>query len=266
MSFPLSLKTFGFWMVGLLLVSCGALPSAEPPAAPAAPIVSTASVRFEVPASDEGLPGVGPISRFEWFRHTWRGRRSGWAGQVQKDQGALVFVGDSITHGWGDDLGGHFTGTKVANRGIGGDTSRGVLIRLTEDVLALHPSGVVILIGTNDLEQGASAEMVAQNVRLIVQKLHQQDSGLPVVLCTVFPSASVKKRPAEGIKAINGWLRDVAQQDPRVTLLDTWALFATATGDADPAEFPDLLHPNALGYAKWAAALRPVLSRLGLLH
>jgi len=35
----------------------------------------------------------------------------------------------------GDDLGGNFPGIKVANRGISGDTTRGVLIRLDEDVL-----------------------------------------------------------------------------------------------------------------------------------
>ena len=34
-------------------------------------------------------------------------------------------------------------------------------------------------------------------------------------------------------------------------------------GEAKPEEFPDLLHPNAIGYAKWAAALHPVLATLG---
>src|SRR5215472_17868519 len=33
-----------------------------------------------------------------------------------------------------------------------------------------------------------------------------------------------------------------------------------------PEEFPDLLHPNQIGYAKWAAALRPVLATLGFLE
>ena len=33
------------------------------------------------------------------------------------------------------------TGVKVANRGISGDTTRGVLIRLEEDVLARQPPG-----------------------------------------------------------------------------------------------------------------------------
>ena len=32
-----------------------------------------------------------------------------------------------------------------------------------------------------------------------------------------------------------------------------------------PDEFPDLLHPNDAGYAKWAAALRPLFATLGLI-
>ena len=34
--------------------------------------------------------------------------------------------------------------------------------------------------------------------------------------------------------------------------------------NAKPEEFPDLLHPNALGYAKWEQVLRPHLDATGL--
>lgn len=232
----------------------------------AQPAVPPVYDRFDVPATDEGLPGAGPISRFEWFRNTWRARRSGWVARVPTDQQALVFLGDSITHGWGDNLGGHFPETKLANRGIGGDTSRGVLIRLQEDVLSLHPRGVVLLIGTNDIEQGAQPETVAANVRLILAELRRQDPKMPIVLCTVFPSSASTKRPAQKIQQVNLLLGQVAREHAQVTLLDTWSLFANAAGDATPQEFPDLLHPNAGAYAKWADALRPVLSKLGLLN
>jgi lysophospholipase L1-like esterase len=49
-------------------------------------------------------------------------------------------------------------------------------------------------------------------------------------------------------------------------LIETWALFAGEHGDAKLEEFPDLLHPNQAGYAKWSAALRPILATLGLLE
>ena len=51
-----------------------------------------------------------------------------------------------------------------------------------------------------------------------------------------------------------------------MTVLDTWLLFADAKGDAKKLEFPDLLHPNKLGYAKWAAALRPLLATNGFIE
>src|SRR3954465_15368395 len=86
-----------------------------------------------IPATDDGLPGAGPIRRYDWFQKTWTERRSKWAKEARKDRGAVVFLGDSITQGWGDQMGDSFPGMKVANRGISGDTTRGVLIRLQED-------------------------------------------------------------------------------------------------------------------------------------
>ena len=225
-----------------------------------------AAQHFAIPATDDGLPGIGPIRRYDWFRNLWVQRRSAWAKQFQQDQNAVVFLGDSITQGWGDNVGGKFPGVKVANRGISGDTTRGVLIRLEEDVLALHPTAVVILIGTNDLEEQADPETIAANLKLILAALKQHNPKMPVVLCQVFPSSATKKRPADQIKKINRLYAAAVKGDAQVTLLETWPLFADAQGDATLAEFPDLLHPNQTGYAKWAAALRPIFATLGLLE
>jgi lysophospholipase L1-like esterase len=220
--------------------------------------------RFAIPATDEGLPGAGPIRRYEWFQRLWRERRSEWAGRVDQDRNAVVFLGDSITQGWGGGLGAAFSGVKVANRGISGDTTRGILLRLQEDVLALDPAAVVLLIGTNDLEEGATPEVITGNLKLILGGLERHDPKLPIVLCQVFPSSATKERPSEKIKAVNALYLAAVKNDPRVTYLETWPLFADASGDAKPGEFPDLLHPNEAGYAKWAAALRPILATLGL--
>lgn len=240
----------------------GRTAASNPPAA-AAPAVSTS---LELPAADDGLPGAGPIRRFDWFKKLWNERRAKWATQVKADQGALVFFGDSITQGWGDKLGENFPGIKVANRGISGDTTRGLLIRLQDDVLALNPSGVVLLIGTNDLEEKALPWTVAENVRLLVEAMQKHNPSMPITLCAVFPSSTSMKRPAYKIKRINLLLREATKDKPQVTMLDTWTLFGNEQGDAKAQEFPDLLHPNALGYAKWAAALRPVLATQGLLE
>lgn len=222
--------------------------------------------KYAIPATDEGLPGAGPIRRYEWFQNLWDRKRSGWAKLVQQDQGALVFLGDSITQGWGDTMGGSFPGVKVANRGISGDTTRGVLIRLREDVLSLNPSGVVLLIGTNDLEEKATPEVIADNLKLIIAVLKKHSADMPIILCNVMPSSAAKKRPADQIEKINQLYFAAVKGDAQVTMLDTWLLFADDKGDAKKSEFPDLLHPNKTGYAKWAAALRPLLATHGFVE
>ncbi len=237
--------------------------AAAPPGNSAA---TQAEDRFAIPATNDGLPGAGPIRRYEWFQQLWRERRSAWAKSVEADQRAVVFLGDSITQEWGDGLGAAFPGVKVANRGISGDTTRGVLLRLDEDVLKLHPVAVVLLIGTNDLVEGATPEVIAGNLGLIVSRLEKHNAKMPVVLCQVFPSSRKKKRPADQIKALNALYLAVANSRRQITYLETWPLFADPSGDATVGEFPDLLHPNEAGYTKWAAALRPIFATLGFVE
>src|SRR5438105_12124934 len=85
-----------------------------------------ASARLQIPDTDDGLPGQGPIRRYDWFRKTWHDRRAKFAAAAERDRNAIVMLGDSITQGWDDDFTAWFPGMKVANRGISGDTSRGV--------------------------------------------------------------------------------------------------------------------------------------------
>lgn len=227
--------------------------------------VAAAPASLDIPDNDDGLPGMGPLRRYTWFRTLWHERRARWAAERDQDRGAVVFLGDSITQGWNDRLATAFPGMRIANRSISGDTTRGVLLRLQDDVLALEPKAVVLLIGTNDLEEGARPDVVEHNVRLILSALRNHDPRMPVVLCQVFPSSATKKRPAALVKDVNARLLGLVKNDPQVVPVDTYALWADAQGDAPIAEFPDLLHLNDAGYARWAAALRPTFETLGLL-
>lgn len=255
------MKSFGFCCFAalILLLTAAGISSAQPATAPAPAKKSLPAMRG-LPESDQGLPGAGPIRRHEWFRPIWNSRREAWSNRGQQDAGALVFFGDSITQGWGDEFYGKFPGIKLANRGISGDTTRGMLIRLDEDVLAIAPQGVVMLMGTNDIDEGATPATIADNIRVIVEKFKEHNPKMPVVLCEVMPSSAEKKRPADTIRALNELLAEIAADHPQVTLVDTWTLFADEKGDAKSEEFPDLLHPNAAGYYKWAKALWPILA------
>lgn len=226
----------------------------------------TAANRFALPESEEGLPGEGELRRYEGYVKRWPVLRRQWSEEVKEKQGAVVFLGDSITQSWGPDFKGAFEGMNLANRGIGGDTTRGMLIRLEEDVLSLNPSAIVLLLGTNDIEVGIDPEAIGRNFAKIIAAIKEHDSEVPIVLCRMFPSSAEKDRPKETIERVNALYDAVVKGDPQVTVLDTWTLFADETGNAEPTHFKDLLHLNAEGYERWAAALRPIFATLGFLE
>ncbi|MCX7868034.1 MAG: GDSL-type esterase/lipase family protein [Limisphaera sp.] len=209
----------------------------------------------------EMLPGRGPVQRGDWFDKVWSQRRAEFRARREADRGAIVFLGDSITQGW-NDLARRFAQWKCANRGISGDTTRGVLYRLQEDVLDLDPAAIVLLIGTNDIGLGADPEDVVANLRAILEACRKANPKMPVIVCKVMPSHASRQRPADKIQRLNARVDELVREFPQCRRCDTWTPFADAEGNARPEEFPDLLHPNAAGYAKWAAALEPILREL----
>lgn len=247
-----------FTLIALLLLAASEPVAHAQSAAPLLP-------EKALPADESSLPGEGALRRYDAYVKRWQESRSRWARQVQQDQNAVVFLGDSITQGWGENFQGKFPGVKLANRGIGGDTTRGMLIRLREDVLDLNPAALVLLLGTNDIEVGVEPEAVARNFQKILAAAKQRHPQMPIVLCRMFPSSAAKNRPADVIRSVNALYDAAVKGDPQVTVLDTWTLFAEANGDANPAWFKDLLHLNPAGYDRWAAALRPVFATLGLI-
>src|SRR4051794_1334236 len=211
-----------------------------------------ASGRAATAPYDDSTPGVGPIRKEDWFGKVWRERRSTFAKQKAEQKHALVFLGDSITQGWSDDFRGSFAALNIANRGISGDTTRGLLARLDEDVLSLDPSGIVLLIGTNDIGLNVAPKDIAANLRLLLARIAEHSTDTPIVLCQVMPTSGAKQhRPKEKIRELNQLLADVARGNEHVTVLDTYTLFAGPDGEAKLDEFPDLLHPNDAGYKKW---------------
>jgi len=229
-----------------------------------APSLLPASESLEIPNSDKDVPGVGPIRRTEWFRGVWRNRRAAWQQVKESEKNAVVLLGDSITQGWGEDLKPFFGDLKVVNRGITGDTSRGLLLRLQEDVIRLDPRAVVIMIGANDLAEKASGEIVFENVKRIINKLKAHNPQLLIVLCETFPCAPDNYRPVPEIQKINSLYADTWSEDEQVTIAKTYSLFADSSGASQPRYLPDRVHPNAAGYARWAEAMRPIFTELKL--
>jgi lysophospholipase L1-like esterase len=251
---------FVFLVAWLLLAGNGtlALFAQNNPGATAA--VSDVS---QYPKDPSLLPGKGPAATWSGLPKLWAQRHAEWARTAARDKGAVVFLGDSITQGW-YSLANAFPNLKVANRGIGGDTTRGVWYRLKADVLDLDPKAIVLLIGTNDIGNGAKPEDVADNLEAILQEIKKFNPRLPVIVCEVMPRSDRNQHPAGRIEKLNALVAAAIENDPQFALCDTWSIYADKNGDCPQDEFPDLLHPNAIGYEKWEAALKPIFAKLNL--
>jgi lysophospholipase L1-like esterase len=229
--------------------------------------MSPAAVSADVsqyPTNEALLPGKGPLVTWNGFPKVWADRHKEWARTAEKDKGAVVFLGDSITQGW-HSLANAFPNIHVANRGIGGDTTRGVLYRLKADVLDLNPKAIVLLIGTNDIGYGATPEEVADNIEAILQNIKKFNPNMPVVVCKVMPRSDQKQRFVDGIEKLDALVAAEIKNDPQFTLCDTWSIYADENGGCKKEYFnTDLLHLNATGYTQWTAALKPVLAKLNL--
>lgn len=147
---------------------------------------------------------AGLMGKTETFSHL---------NQYAKPNG-VVFLGDSITQDF--NVYEYFSGYNVYNRGIGGDTSKGVLSRLNESVFELKPKKVFLNIGTNDLELiNDGVEAIALRIAEIINKIKSYDKNIEVYLISVYPVNSsidkntVGKRNNVDILALNEEIKHI---------------------------------------------------------
>jgi lysophospholipase L1-like esterase len=165
----------------------------------------------------------------------------------------VVLIGDSITENWKARDPARFT-AGVVDRGISGQTSPQMLLRFQQDVIALRPRVVHIMAGTNDIAGNTGLtpdERFQDNIRAMVElaKAH----GVKVILASIPPAKGFywrpQVRPAERIRAWNGWLRRYAH-DRRLTFVDYYPVLADPEGGLDPAFSADGVHPSRAGYER----------------
>jgi lysophospholipase L1-like esterase len=165
----------------------------------------------------------------------------------------IVMLGDSITD-WGnwDEI---LPGLSLINRGIAGDTSAGVLVRIKE-VVQRKPKLVVLMIGVNDILNGLSSETAAQNIAEIVRVLRK--SRIHVILqSVVLMSHEAGFGTNSHIARLNILLRGIAA-DQSVEFLDLNPMLAPS-GALHPDFTQDGLHLARGAYILWADRLRPLL-------
>ena len=167
----------------------------------------------------------------------------------------VVFMGDSITDGWGrgQNRGKFFPGKPYFNRGISGQTTPQMLIRFRPDVIALHPKVVVILAGTNDIAGNtgpSTLEMIEDNLASMADLA--KANGIKVVLSSVMPVCDyirpqTERRPPDKIIALNAWMKHYAAQNGYV-YLDYYTPMLDDKNMLKKEITFDGLHPNEAGY------------------
>ena len=170
----------------------------------------------------------------------------------------IVMLGDSLTEAgpWTD-----LTGClQIANRGIGGDTTTKLRDRLDE-VIALRPRAIFVMIGVNDLTLNIARETTLENMRAILARL--SGSGAQVFFSYVLPvTASYhKKRINRDITGLNGEIAKLAYGVPNVTLIDARPQLRGDDGFLRREFSYDGLHLTPKGYAVLRDAVAPHIAR-----
>lgn len=167
-------------------------------------------------------------------------------------EGRVVFFGDSITEGW-PKRAPFFPGKPYVNRGISGQTTSQMVMRLQQDVLDLHPAAVVILAGINDIAQNQgpiSLQDIEANLQSMI--LRSKAAGVRVIMTSVLPAADFPWRkgldPAPKVQQLNAWLSAFCAQN-QVAYVDYYTSMADANGGMKPGLSSDGVHPTADGYA-----------------
>ncbi len=194
----------------------------------------------------------------------------------------VVFLGDSITDFW--KLAESFPGQPYVNRGIGGQTTAQMLVRMYPDVISLKPAAMVLLAGTNDIARNtgpATAEMIEQNIMAITELA--QFHGIKVILCSILPVSDypflrqqnesqaaalgpaprVKMtdgRPPADILRLNAWIKDYAAR-VNVIYVDYFTPMVDERGWLKDSYSNDGLHPNAEGYKVMAPIVASAIQK-----
>jgi lysophospholipase L1-like esterase len=205
------------------------------------------------------------------------------------DPQRVVFFGDSITDLW--KLEEYFPGKPYVNRGIGGQTTPQMLVRMYPDVIDLKPAAMVILAGTNDIARNtgpSTVEMIEENFMAMTELA--QRHGVKVLLCSITPvsdypylaqqagrgpqparSAAPGRgnfvrqrmtvgRPPADILRLNAWMKEYAQQSG-ATYVDYFTALVDERGWMRDGLANDGLHPNNEGYKIMAPIISAAIDK-----
>jgi lysophospholipase L1-like esterase len=185
--------------------------------------------------------------------------------KLPADPGRVVFYGDSITDGW--KLAQYFPGKPYVNRGISGQVTSQMLVRLYPDVISLKPSALILLAGTNDIARNngpQTIEQIEQNFMAITELA--QGHGVKVILCSVMPVSDyterkqIARRPPADILKLNAWIQEYAAK-VHAGFADYYGATVDEKGFLKEGFSRDGLHPNDKGYELMAPVAEAAIQK-----
>ena len=217
----------------------------------------------------------------QWVRSWWLPRFDAKRAECAAGDAKIVFIGDSITHGWegaGKDVwNAHYTNAtyRAVNAGFGGDCTENVLWRFEHGGFdGAQPKAVVIMIGTNNTGHRTALDRAPWNeppldtilgIQAIIGKCRAKWPDAKVVLHPIFPRGA---QPTDGLRLRNDMVNSAIRgfADGKTVLwCDFNSRLLTPAGELTKEMAQDLLHPGAAGYQIWAESLKPYLDyALGL--
>ncbi len=182
-------------------------------------------------------------------------------------KGQIVFIGDSITDLF--PLDDYFADLNLAtyNRGIGGDSTKGVLDRLQVSLFDIQPSKVVLLIGINDINGGVASSKIIKNYRKILSEIKEKLPTAKVYCVSILPmnsdvetySTTKVEKSTEKILEINPQIKAMTDAEPNMTYIDLYSSVQDGNDRLITAYSDDGIHLNNAGFAVWASVIKPYL-------
>jgi lysophospholipase L1-like esterase len=183
-----------------------------------------------------------------------------------KNDGRVVFMGNSITQGWAQYMPEMFDNQTYINRGIGGQTTPQMLLRFRQDVIDLQPELVVILAGTNDIAGNTplkDLETVAGHLFSMAELARAHD--IKVILCSVVPAAEYPwrkgKSPDTKIPQLNKMIQDYCDEN-NAHYLDYFSAMTDGKNGLIESYGYDGVHPDEDGYKVMAELVENAIDQL----
>ena len=177
-----------------------------------------------------------------------------------------VFMGNSITQGWADMRPEFFKDHGFVGRGIGGQTTPQMLLRLRQDVLELKPEAVVILAGINDIAQNTGPITLKETLGNIQSMAELALAhGINPIICSVLPANSFPWRPeitpTQLVIDLNSQLQRWALEKNLVYVDFYTPMVDEKLGLKSHLGY-DPVHPNVAGYQVMEPILLKALNQL----